>query len=95
MIQLLRSSEILIFFSRIGMINRLFPVKSSLPANTTMTRPPGKIRAFNSLAVDGSGTVAEAIVAEAPAIAIKTPAKMASTNIFAGGSLALLVPTVT
>lgn len=70
-------------------------MNSSLPAKTTMTRPPGKIRAFKSLAVEGSGTVVDAIAAEAPAIAMKMPANTARTNIFAVGSFALLVPMVT
>lgn len=48
------------------MASRQLPVKSSLPANSTMVRPAGKMQALTSFASDGGCTVAAATVAPAP-----------------------------
>ena len=87
--QFLSISLILTFFCKTLMIIRLFPVKSSLPATSTIAIPAGNTMAPKSFPRDAFSTVAEAVVAPTPAKPIKAPAKKPRISIFQADSLTL------
>ena len=74
---------------RTPMIMRQFPVKSSLPAMSTMARPAGNTAPLTRRAAEPA-SVAEPTPAARPPTAMNMPARIASTNMRPNGSFALV-----
>ena len=83
-----------IFFSSSAMITRLSPVKSSLPAISTMASPAGNTRPLTTFAIDPS-KVADAAVDAIPPKAINIPAKIPNSNVFVADIFPFLAPMST
>ena len=79
--------------SSTGMRMRQLPVKSSLPASSTMVRPAGKIQALRSRPAPALPAPAEATEAPSPARPMYSPASTASRNILPRGRRVLPSPT--
>ena len=71
------------------MIIRQFPVKSSLPAMSTIARPAGNTAPLMRRAAEPV-TVAEPTPAARPPTAMNMPARIASTNMRPSGRRALI-----
>ena len=76
-------------------LKRQFPVNNSLPARSTMVRPPGKMQAPRSFPIAAGCTPTAAVVAPTPPSAMNTPAITASRNIYGMAVLTLLFPIET
>ena len=81
-----------ISFSRSGIVNRQFPVNSSLQAIRTIVSPPGNTQAPMNLPRDGSVMDTATVVAPTPPNPINAPARIARMIIFGIGVLTLLFP---
>ncbi len=79
--------------SSTGMSIRQLPVKSSLPASSTMVSPAGKTQALRSRPAPALSAPAEATEAPSPASPMYIPASTASRSIRPRGRRALASPT--
>ena len=81
------------FFSNTASMIRLLPVKSSLPATSTIAIPAGNTQALNSLATEGFSIVAEAVVDAIPAKPMNIPAKNPNKIVLKIDRFTLWIPT--